>query len=520
MKYRKNLSILLVLVLLLSISISNAAYGLGTGNPNTDNSDSGVFADNVDNESVASTPTPAPIEVNPVEIDNTSNGYTEKGEWFTADGGVNGHYRYTTKIGSSAMWRFKVQEDGFYDISALLPRSESETPALAKYTVFYNGTYIDSFYNTQVVTDSINDNQAVKEMPLRKNFGKFIEFRKDNWVTVIVKSVSEGKCIADAISVKLLSYGPTPMPTAPAGFSKPTLRYAKDCDLQGFAKESNYVGSSNSGDYIVLDNVLLSGFGGFDSLSIFSVNAVVTGGSSDNKLEIRLDSLEGPILGSVDLNNTVDGSLKFIEQAYRLSNVNSDFKYKNVYIIYRGEGKCYIDWIKLSNPSKVEPAQTETLDADKRDTKICGYVKPGFDTTNKELYKGFRVEIEGINLLCETDSNGYFEAFIESSGTVSFVIRKGGYLLREFRNVVFVDKTVQIGTKDKPVDIWPGDMTRDGAVNMLDIVQISKGFNSIEGDSRYNVEYDINGDGAINLVDIVIVAKYFNKTAADYKKAI
>ncbi|MDP4183267.1 MAG: dockerin type I domain-containing protein [Bacillota bacterium] len=53
----------------------------------------------------------------------------------------------------------------------------------------------------------------------------------------------------------------------------------------------------------------------------------------------------------------------------------------------------------------------------------------------------------------------------------------------------------------------------NNAINMSDIMEASKVFNSIEGDGQYNAEYDFNKDGAINIVDFMIIAKHFNEVS-------
>jgi len=68
--------------------------------------------------------------------------------------------------------------------------------------------------------------------------------------------------------------------------------------------------------------------------------------------------------------------------------------------------------------------------------------------------------------------------------------------------------------------MWIGDMeidgVQDGAINMEDIMEICKAFNSVSGDAVYKESLDLNKDSAINLEDIMIVVKHFNKTSADY----
>jgi hypothetical protein len=56
----------------------------------------------------------------------------------------------------------------------------------------------------------------------------------------------------------------------------------------------------------------------------------------------------------------------------------------------------------------------------------------------------------------------------------------------------------------------------DDVINMRDVMEIAKRFNSTIGDSLYSIVCDFNMDKAINIADIVIMAKYFNKTSNDY----
>jgi hypothetical protein len=196
--------------------------------------------------------------------------------------------------------------------------------------------------------------------------------------------------------------------------------------------------------------------------------------------------------------------------------------YRDVFIVFSGEGTCYFKGFKFSCPSKPEPAQSEFLDLSGFGNKICGYVKPGVE--NLELNSGFRVEVLGRNLSSFTDSNGYFEIPIMSTVPVTIKISRSSYLYRELNNITFTGSTAQVGTKDKPVEIWPGDIicggVQDGTINLMDIMEIAKGFNRATGDLEYIREHDINSDGVINMTDIIIVTRYFNKTHLSYESAV
>jgi hypothetical protein len=57
-------------------------------------------------------------------------------------------------------------------------------------------------------------------------------------------------------------------------------------------------------------------------------------------------------------------------------------------------------------------------------------------------------------------------------------------------------------------------MNGDHVINMVDIMEVAKGFNSNKLEERYMAHCDFNKDGAINIIDIMIAAKHFN--AAGY----
>ncbi len=236
------------------------------------------------------------------------------------------------------------------------------------------------------------------------------------------------------------------------------------------------------------------------------------------KLEIRLDGLDGTLLETVELKNTGAGLTKFSEQSYLLDRIITDsrdvFLIKDVYIIYRGDGTCNLDWVKFSRYSKPEPAQSEFLDVNPLGKKVCGYIKAGFDSTNSLINARFKVETL-MGLYALTDSNGYFELNSYDVSSVSLLISKNGYLDRKLINIDITDTAV-ISTQDKPIEMWLGDIIKDNAINMVDVIGIAKAFNSKNGEVLYSAEGDINMDGVINIADIVIIANYFGKTINDY----
>jgi hypothetical protein len=212
------------------------------------------------------------------------------------------------------------------------------------------------------------------------------------------------------------------MPTVPGGYSLPIVVDAEYCPDSGVVKEKDYITSCDDGDYIIIKDVVLSGYSYYDYLDIFSVNASVWGDSDKNSLEVRINSLDGPILGTFKLKNTGNDPLKFCEQAFRMESGNKDWVSSNLYVIFRGEGSCNIDWIKLSRSWKKEPG-SEILDLGPFSKKICGYVKPPFDTTNNTgVNTVSSITVADTQESLYTNFNGYFELPIYNDKPITITI--------------------------------------------------------------------------------------------------
>ncbi len=152
--------------------------------------------------------------------------------------------------------------------------------------------------------------------------------------------------------------------------------------------------------------------------------------------------------------------------------------------------------------------------------KITGYVKP--NTTGKipnSLMAGFLISLKGTHFSTISDENGYFEIsdVPKSASGYDVVITKDYYLKREIKNITLNDN-VMLSTSDTPIELWVGDLDeyQDGVINILDILQVAKAFNSIKGESRYLENIDVNKDFVINMLDVIIVAKHFNATSQNY----
>ena len=150
---------------------------------------------------------------------------------------------------------------------------------------------------------------------------------------------------------------------------------------------------------------------------------------------------------------------------------------------------------------------------------VSGYVYSELENnyaSDVSFNEGFKVELCGTDLSALTDKNGYFEIKDVPVGNYTLKITKSNYLTREIKDFT-VEKDEQLAS---PIILWIGDMEidgeQDGAINMEDIMEVCKAFNSVRGDARYKETLDLNRDNAINLEDVMIIAKHFNKTSADY----
>jgi hypothetical protein len=150
--------------------------------------------------------------------------------------------------------------------------------------------------------------------------------------------------------------------------------------------------------------------------------------------------------------------------------------------------------------------------------QIKGYIAPDFSLKPDAapiILPDFKVEIEGSDYFAYTDKTGFFEINnipSQYSSGCAVRITKPGFLSREINNIV-VKGSVNLGSSSSPVLMWAGVVLRNGkqdnAINMTDIMDIAKAFNTCNGDGKYNSSYDINKDNSINMSDIMIVAKHF-----------
>ncbi|MCX7748485.1 MAG: M20/M25/M40 family metallo-hydrolase [Clostridia bacterium] len=167
------------------------------------------------------------------------------------------------------------------------------------------------------------------------------------------------------------------------------------------------------------------------------------------------------------------------------------------------------------------PTATPTPTPTQEGYKISGYINPDLISSDANIKAGFKVEIMEAGKSALTDTAGYFEikSIPGSSSGYTIKIGKANYLSRTAAGVKVVSD-IGLGTKNEPVGMWAGDILTEGiqdnAINMSDIMEVVKGFNSVNGDDKYISGSDLDKDGAINMSDILIVVQHINTTPENY----
>jgi hypothetical protein len=198
-----------------------------------------------------------------------------------------------------------------------------------------------------------------------------------------------------------------------------------------------------------------------------------------------------------------------VSNDYSAIGITANFAETQYIPIYRGNLKMW-----GNDPSKGSTLPTGY--------KISGYIAPDAQIAAAPK-AGFKVAIVGTQLSAITDSAGYFEISDVPSNIEGYTLQisKPGFLMRDMKDVA-VNTDVSLSTVVTPLRLWAGDIAisgvQDGAINMADIMDVAKVFNSVDGDGKYVADHDLNSDGAINMVDIMIVASHFNAVMESYSK--
>ncbi|MDP4182275.1 MAG: glycoside hydrolase family 9 protein [Bacillota bacterium] len=212
----------------------------------------------------------------------------------------------------------------------------------------------------------------------------------------------------------------------------------------------------------------------------------------------------------------------------KLWDSSNDFSHKGIGDTYtRMENiPIYKNGVQVSgqDPSGAEPSTPPSptpTPSSGSGLKVSGFIAPDFLKSAEvasSLKSGFKVEISGTSLSALTDLGGYFEIpnVPQNASGYTLKISKPTYLYRELKDIS-VTKDTLVGSISEPVTMWAGDMIingeQDNVINLSDVIEVAKHFNSISGDDKYTQNDDLNKDGAINMSDVIIIARNFNKVS-------
>jgi M6 family metalloprotease-like protein len=150
---------------------------------------------------------------------------------------------------------------------------------------------------------------------------------------------------------------------------------------------------------------------------------------------------------------------------------------------------------------------------------ISGYIFPDFFTVNDNpiVREGFAVRVQGTDIWAMSDKKGYFQlsGLKKNEDGYNLIITKPNYFKCSIKTGDVVENMIVI-KRNNPIIMWCGDVNQDGTINLIDIIRLALLFNSIEGDSKYDVRVDFNLDGVINLRDFYVVSRHFNQTVDDF----
>ncbi|MCX7748638.1 MAG: glycosyl hydrolase family 18 protein [Clostridia bacterium] len=171
---------------------------------------------------------------------------------------------------------------------------------------------------------------------------------------------------------------------------------------------------------------------------------------------------------------------------------------------------------------------------------VTGFIKPDHlyaEQSASKVLSGFEVKIRGdytidygTNKLPGTDvqtaytnEKGQFTLYLRG-GISKIEVSKPNYLKRTIitPNMPKNPYETRVGFMQikTPIEIWVGDMegssTKDGAINMSDLMAVVEFYNTALGDGKYNESADLDKDNAINMQDILVIVNHFNTTSESY----
>jgi len=153
-------------------------------------------------------------------------------------------------------------------------------------------------------------------------------------------------------------------------------------------------------------------------------------------------------------------------------------------------------------------------------SSITGYLSPDINDIRGQstLKSGFKIEILGTEISTLSQADGSFKLSNVPADIADFTVRisKEGYLYRDIKCSKVNSPSTEIGTIDSPVVLWAGDLNQDNTINIADIIEVAKEFNTGSINENFKYKFDLNQDNWINMSDFIIIARNFNKVTGDY----
>jgi len=244
----------------------------------------------------------------------------------------------------------------------------------------------------------------------------------------------------------------------------------------------------------------------------FPDSYVYPGGQSAHRREVQF-RLEGPAGTSWD--NTNDFSFKGIPTSGTALDKAPNIPVYNGTELLAGP--------EAPGNSSVTPSPSPTKAPE--GGKLSGYIDAdlSYSSGSASLVRsGFKVEVSDTGLSALTKEDGSFEITGIPTDSTSYdvTISKNGYLKRTIKGVKITTKGTNLSTASSPIKLWAGDTVKfgeqDGSINMADVIELAKAFNTVSSDSKYSKDIDFNCDNSINMADVIIIARHFNATEASY----
>lgn len=218
--------------------------------------------------------------------------YMEKGDWTsspefypTEDNIIP---RTTKTIGSSAKWSFNIPADGNYEIGFL--------PGIigAKYEIFQSGKLIDENYFKDYGSGVTRYDST----------HKIYQLKKGARISVKVTLTEGGKELGLSTLLLQTKTNWIRVPSVPMYIHGVSGKLnAKDCksDMFTYDSELDCIGSCDAGDYV---SIPVDYGSGLTVPELLVVNAAIPDNNEEKAIEVRLDAVDGKLLGTMILDTT------------------------------------------------------------------------------------------------------------------------------------------------------------------------------------------------------------------------